>query len=152
ASNTTATIVRLTNGANTYTGATIFNRCNGACTAYFTSIADLGPASSLAAPTTVVDGTIVFNQQSQYPDTLINIGDGDSSNRSWDINGNGAQIRNQGTGTLTITGDVDVSIGASFAAETADFELLGILSGGSFSFNANPGRAITLNGANTFSG
>ncbi|MGY0556947.1 autotransporter-associated beta strand repeat-containing protein [Lysobacter sp. A421] len=151
-SNNALSIVQLTNDANSYTGTTIFNGCNGVCSAYFSSIADLGQASSLGAPTTVVDGTIVFNQASQYSDNVIYIGDGDSSNRNWDINGGAAQIRNRGTGTLTITGDVDVSAGAAFSAEDADIELLGVLSGANYSFIANPDRTITLAGANTFSG
>src|SRR5690606_8515060 len=144
--------VRLTNDGNTYTGATIFNGCNGVCNSWFSSVGNLGEASALGAPTTVADGTIVFNQQSQYSDNVIYIGDGDSSNRNWDINGNNAIIRNQGTGTLEITGDIDVSVGGSFNAETAGFALLGTLSGGAYSFTANPGRDIVLGGANTFTG
>ena len=152
ASNNNVSIVRLTNDANSYTGATIFNGCNGVCSAYFSSIADLGVASSLGAPTTVSDGTIIFNQSSQYSDSLIYIGDGDSSNRNWDLNSSGAIIRNQGTGTLILTGDIDISSAGSFNAESADYELLGVLSGGSYSFNAYAGRTITLGAANTFTG
>src|SRR5690606_5297266 len=120
--------------------------------AYFSSIADLGVASSLGAPTTVENGTIVFNQSSQYSDNVIYIGDGDSSNRNWDLNGAAAVLRNQGTGTLTITGDIDTSAGAAFSAETGNFELLGTLSGGNYNFTAQGGRAITLGGANSFTG
>lgn len=152
ASNNAATIVRLTNDQNSYTGATIFNACNGVCSAYFSSIGDLGELSSLGAPTTVADGTIIFNQSSQYSDNVVYIGDGDSSNRNWDINGSSAVIRNQGTGTLEITGDIDVSSGASFVAETGDFALLGTLSGGAYAFNASAGRSVTLGDANTFTG
>ncbi|WP_443969467.1 autotransporter-associated beta strand repeat-containing protein [Sphingobium sp. CR28] len=144
--------VTMSNDASTYTGQTIFSGCNGVCSARFTSIGDLGQASSLGAPVTVLDGTIVFNQQSQYTDSIIYLGDGDSSNRNWDINGNGAIIRNQGTGTLTITGDVDVSTGSSFYAETANLELFGILSGGAYAFNGANGNVVTLGGANTFIG
>ena len=142
----------MSNDASTYTGPTVFSGCNGVCSASFTSIADLGVASSLGAPVTVADGTIVFNQQSQYSDSIIYLGDGDSSNRNWDINGNGAIIRNRGTGTLTITGDVDVSTGSSFYAETANLELFGILSGGAYAFNGASGNVVTLGGANTFTG
>ncbi|MBB4633681.1 beta strand repeat-containing protein [Sphingosinicella soli] len=144
--------VTMSNDASTYTGQTIFSGCNGVCSTRFTSIGDLGVASSLGAPVTVADGTIVFNQQSQYTDSLIYLGDGDSSNRNWDINGNGAIIRNQGTGTLTITGDVDVSAGGTFLAETANIELLGVLSGGNYAFNGAAGNVVTLGGANTFAG
>lgn len=144
--------VRLTNDGNTYTGSTTFNGCNGVCNVWFSSIGNLGEASALGAPTTVANGTIVFNQSSQYSDNVIYIGDGDSSNRNWDINGGGAVIRNQGSGTLEITGDIDVSARASFNAETGDFALLGTLSGGDYTFSANAGRSVTLGGGNTFTG
>lgn len=151
-SNQAATIVSLTNDASDYTGATIFSGCNNVCTAYFSSIADLGVASSLGAPTTVADGTIVFNQSSQYSDDIIYIGTGHSSNRNWDLNGDAANIRNEGTGTLTLTGDVDISVNGSFFATSADISLLGTLSGGSFVFNAANGQTITAGGVNTFTG
>ncbi|HWW57263.1 MAG TPA: autotransporter-associated beta strand repeat-containing protein [Sphingopyxis sp.] len=144
--------VTMSNDLNTYTGQTIFTGCNGTCSARFTSLRNLGEASSLGAPVTVDDGTIIFNQQSQYSDSLIYLGDGDTSNRNWDINGNGAVIRNQGTGTLSITGDIDVSAGSTFIADTANMELLGILSGGAYGFNGAAGNSVTLGGANTFVG
>jgi len=144
--------VIMSNDASTYTGRTTFSGCNGVCSTRFTSIRNLGEASSLGAPTTIVDGTIIFNQQSQYSDSLIYLGDGDSSNRNWDINGNGALIRNQGTGALTITGNVDISTSGSFNADTADFNLLGVLSGGRFGFGSAAGYSVTLGGANTFTG
>jgi len=144
--------VTMSNDASTYTGQTIFSGCNGVCSARFTSIGDLGEASSLGAPTDEVIGTIVFNQQSQYSDSLIYLGDGDSSNRNWDINGNNAIIRNLGTGTLTITGNIDVSTAGGFVAETADVELLGVLSGGAYGFSAAAGNTLTLGDANTFTG
>lgn len=140
----------LSNDASTYTGSTTFNGVNGVANNYFTSIADLGVASSLGAPTTVLDGTIVFNQASQYSDNIIYIGDGHSSNRNWRITGSGANIRNRGTGTLTITGDV--AGGATFVAESADIALMGTLSGNNFSFSGNAGRTVTLGGLNTFTG
>ena len=144
--------VTMSNDLSTYTGQTIFTGCNGTCSARFTSLRNLGEASSLGAPVTVADGTIIFNQQSQYSDSLIYLGDGDSSDRNWDINGNGAVIRNQGTGTLSITGDIDVSAGSTFIADTANMELLGILSGGAYGFNGAAGNSVTLGGANTFVG
>ncbi|ARS26810.1 autotransporter-associated beta strand repeat-containing protein [Sphingomonas sp. KC8] len=144
--------ITMSNDLSDYTGRTVFQACNGTCSTRFTSIGNLGQASSLGAPVTVADGTIIFNQQSQYSDSIIYLGDGDSSNRNWDINGNGAIIRNQGTGTLEITGDVDISVNGSFSAETADFRLLGVLSGGAFGFNASAGRNITLGNANVFTG
>ncbi|MBE1529555.1 fibronectin-binding autotransporter adhesin [Sphingopyxis sp. OAS728] len=149
---TTTTGVTLSNDANSYTGQTIFSGCNGVCSTSFTSIGNLGETSSLGAPTTVINGTIVFNQSSQYSDNLIYIGDGDSSNRNWDLNGEAANVRNQGSGTLSITGNVDVSTGGSFLADTADIELLGTLSGGNFGFNGAAGNAVLVEGANTFTG
>ena len=144
--------VTMSNDLSTYTGQTIFSGCNGVCSVRFTSIGDLGQASSLGAPVTVEDGTIVFNQSSQYSDSVIYLGDGDSSNRNWDINGNNALIRNQGTSTLEITGDVDISTSGSFLAETADFRLLGVLSGGNYAFSAATGRHVLLGDANIFTG
>ena len=144
--------VTMSNDLSDYTGRTVFVGCNGVCSTRFTSIGNLGEASSLGAPVTVADGTIIFNQQSQYSDSLIYLGDGDSSNRNWDINGNGAIIRNQGTGTLTITGDVDISTSGAFYAETADVELFGILSGGAYGFNGAAGHFVRLGGANIFTG
>lgn len=144
--------VTMSNDLSSYTGQTIFTGCNGVCSARFTSLRNLGEASSLGAPVTVADGTVIFNQQSQYSDSLIYLGDGDSSNRNWDINGNGAIIRNQGTGTLSITGDIDVSANATFVADTASMELLGVLSGGAYGFNGVAGNTVTLGDANTFTG
>src|SRR3546814_12293471 len=62
-----------------------------------------------SAPTTVIDGTIHFQQSSQYSDSVIYIGDGDSSDRNWTIaTSNSAGIRNEGTGPLTITGNMEI--------------------------------------------
>lgn len=152
ASNNDATIVRLTNDNNSYTGSTTFNGCNGVCSAYFSSIGNIGEASSLGAATGA-NSTIIFNQSSQYSDSVIYIGDGDSSNRNWDINGAAGIIRNQGSGTLSITGDIDISGGGNFSAETADIELLGVLSGGNYGFTSLAGHSVTVGGgANTFTG
>lgn len=142
--------VVMSNDNSTYTGSTTFNGVNGVANSYFTSIGNLGEASSLGAPVTVLDGTIIFDQSSQYSDNVIYLGVGDSSNRNWRIIGTTANIRNRGTGTLSITGDV--SGGASFFAETADIELLGTLSGGYYGFVGNAGRTITLGNANNFTG
>ena len=144
--------ITMSNNLSDYTGRTVFTACNGTCSTRFTSIGNLGEASSLGAPVTVADGTIIFNQQSQYSDSIIYLGDGDTSNRNWDINGNGALIRNQGTGTLEITGDVDISVSGGFYADTADVRLLGVLSGGGFAFSALTGRHVFLGNANIFTG
>ncbi|SEH14754.1 fibronectin-binding autotransporter adhesin [Sphingopyxis sp. YR583] len=144
--------ITMSNNLSDYTGRTVFQGCNGTCSTRFTSIGNLGEASSLGAPVTVADGTIIFNQSSQYSDSIIYLGDGDSSNRNWDINGDAGLVRNQGTGTLEITGDIDISAGGGFYAENADFRLLGILSGGNYAFNASAGRHVQLGNANTFTG
>lgn len=144
--------VTMSNDANSYTGRTTFRGTNGVANFYFTSIGNLGEASSLGAPVTVEDGAIFFNQSSQYSDNVIYLGDGDSSNRNWQLNGTTALIRNRGTGTLSITGDIITSGGSGFFAENADIDLLGVLSGGNYGFSAGAGRVITLGGANSFTG
>lgn len=145
------TSVTMSNEASAYTGTTTFYGCNGVCSAFFTSIADLGMTSSLGAPTTAANGTIYFNQSSQYSDNLIYLGDGDSSNRNWSISGGAGVIRNRGSGTLTLTGDIANSGGTQFTAEDADIELLGEISGtANLTFSGSAGRTITLGGANTY--
>lgn len=147
-------IVRLSNNASNYTGTTTFNGISGVGIAEFTSIADLGQASALGAPTTVANGTIYVNQVNQYSDGVHYVGDGDSSNRNWEITGGSANIRNLGTGALTLTGGMDVRNGGGLGitAVTADINLAGVLAGAGYTFRAEPGRAITITGANTFTG
>ncbi|MBV2144988.1 autotransporter-associated beta strand repeat-containing protein [Falsochrobactrum sp. TDYN1] len=144
--------VTMSNDASTYTGITTFNGVNGTGSSYFTSIGNLGEASSLGAPVTVSDGTIIFAQSSQYSDNVIYLGDGDSSNRNWELYGGAALIRNRGTGTLSITGDVLTSGASGFFAEDADIELLGTLSGDKYDFSGKTGRTITLGGVNSYTG
>ncbi|KRC81464.1 hypothetical protein ASE13_03470 [Sphingomonas sp. Root241] len=148
----TAGPVTLSNNANTYTGTTRFNGNGGVASSYFTSIADLGIASSLGAPTTVANGTITFTQANNYSDNLIYIGDGDSSNRNWVTGGGGANIFNDGTGTLVLTGDVSVGGSTGWSARNADIQLLGTLSGNSYGYSGTAGRTITLGSANTYTG
>ena len=146
--------VTLSNDANTYTGTTRLNGVSqGSGTVRFTSVRNLGEASSLGAPTTVAEGTITFAGGSQYSDNIVYIGDGDTSNRNWVLQGGpGRVFRQQGTGTLTLTGDMSVTP-TSFLAQTADFELLGVISGsGNVSFGASAAGSITLGGANSFAG
>ncbi|KRC81475.1 autotransporter-associated beta strand repeat-containing protein [Sphingomonas sp. Root241] len=151
--------VTLSNNNSNYTGVTRFFGCNGVCATSFTSIADLGVASSLGAPTTVANGTIQWGQQSQYEDYLLYLGDGDSSNRNWNVVANGAFVRNDGTGTLTLTGDVALAGSGGgfmlFWANTADVAVTGVLgsaAGGRYQFNPAAGRTVTLGAANTFTG
>src|SRR3546814_12234693 len=74
----------MNNDANNYTGATRLNCATQASgNLNFTSLRNLGEASSLGAPTTVTDGTITFGGGSQYSDRVTYIGSGDSSNRNW---------------------------------------------------------------------
>ncbi|WP_265518687.1 autotransporter-associated beta strand repeat-containing protein [Nitratireductor luteus] len=154
--------VAMANDANDYTGPTSFT---GSGASSFTSIGDLGAASSLGAPTTVTDGTITFGNSNHTNHTLSYVGDGDSSNRNWQINpGSGPggirpQLRNSGTGTLTLTGDIALGGGSGngpqFYAQSADMELLGVISsnnGRPVTFLADAGRIITLGDASTFSG
>ncbi|MCZ4094696.1 hypothetical protein [Sinorhizobium psoraleae] len=72
--------VNLTDDTNDYTGATSFT---GAGSSTFTSIGNLGEASSLGAPTTVAAGTISVINPTGTTGTrsAIYVGDGDVSNR-----------------------------------------------------------------------
>jgi fibronectin-binding autotransporter adhesin len=150
--------VNLTNTASNYTGTTFFNNGNGGSFS-FNSIADLGVASSLGAPTTVANGTITLGSGGGVGSTLSYTGSGSSSNRNWQLTaaGNAAPLtlRNIGTGALTLTGNMVVSggsnFGTNFNANTADMSLLGIISGnGLVSYTGSAGRTITLGNVNTY--
>ncbi|WPN36583.1 autotransporter-associated beta strand repeat-containing protein [Pseudomonas sp. P8_139] len=150
--------VSLTNAASNYTGATIFGNGNGGSFS-FNSVADLGVASSLGAPTTVANGTITLGSGGGVPATLSYFGAGSSSNRNWQFNAAGTvaplTFRNIGTGTLTLTGNMVVSggstYGTNFNANSADMSLLGIISGnGLVSYTGSAGRTITLGNVNTY--
>jgi fibronectin-binding autotransporter adhesin len=149
--------VTMSNAANTYTGTTTFGACNGVCTTSFTSIANLGQASALGAPTTAAAGTITWNQTSQYSDYLVYLGDGDTSNRNWTFNvGSSGVFDNRGTGTLTLTGDMAVTGTIQFSAVNADFAPTGVVSNGAgignVSLVGSASGAVTLGGANTYTG
>jgi fibronectin-binding autotransporter adhesin len=150
--------VSLTNAASNYTGATIFGNNNGGGFS-FSSIGDLGVASSLGAPTTVANGTVTLGSGGGVPATLSYLGAGSSSNRNWQLNAAGSvaplTFRNSGSGTLTLTGNMAVSggsnYGTNFNANTADMALLGIISGnGLVSYTGGLGRTISLGNANTY--
>ncbi|AEG50605.1 outer membrane autotransporter barrel domain protein [Sphingobium chlorophenolicum L-1] len=148
-----ATGVTMNNDANNYDGVTRFSACNGVCSTAFTSIGNLGEASSLGAPTTVTNGTIIWNQSSQYTDNLLYLGDGDDSNRNWTFNANSTgTFINQGSGTLNLTGNFTINGFARFVAQTADFNLSGVISGGGVAFSAGAGRQVTVSGLNTYTG
>jgi fibronectin-binding autotransporter adhesin len=150
--------VHMTNDANDYTGRTHFSGAGGS---NFTSIGNLGEASSLGAPTTVADGRInIANPSGTTGSRSVSyIGDGDVSDRNWTLTSNGyrgTSLINNGTGTLTLTGAIAVNktslaYAPAFTAGTADLELLGVISGNDVAFNANAGRVLRLGNANTFS-
>ena len=146
----------LTNDANTYTGTTSFTYCSGICNSSFSSIADLGVASALGAPTTVANGTITFTAGGQYSDNLMYTGDGDSSNRNWSLIGSThGRLYNDGSGALILRGDISVtgSGGFSFIPRNADMQLLGQISGNApTTFTPSAGRTLTLGGNNNFTG
>jgi len=159
--------ISLTNDANDYQGQTRFTTPTGWSGSYnaFSSIADLGVASALGAPTTVANGTIVIGRgggQDLGASRVYYTGTGDSSNRNWQMSpgsyAGSAALYNAGSGTLRLTGDI-VAAGSSghaigFVAQSADMDLLGVISGNGHpvSFNSGSGHTIRLGTANTFSG
>ncbi|MBB3237327.1 autotransporter-associated beta strand repeat-containing protein [Phyllobacterium endophyticum] len=124
----------------------------------FTSIRNLGETSALGAATTAANGAVYVRNAS-----AIYIGSGDTSNRGWSMapfTGSSA-LRNQGSGTLTVTGDITAGGGYAASvildAQTADLALLGVISSNlparPFIFmGGGTNRNITLNSANTFGG
>jgi len=112
-------------------------------------VRNVGEPSSLGA-----GGTITFTR-GDGQDLIRYIGDGDVSNRDWVMEGGGLRrFLNEGTGTLSLSGGFNLAQSTQFQAVNADFELLGILSGGApaVTFVAGADRSITLAGANTFTG
>lgn len=143
--------VTLSNDSNNFTGTVQLNgQNNGVGNVLFTSVRNVGEASSLGA-----GGTITFTGGNQYSDNISYIGTGDSSNRDWVMAGSTLRrFNNSGTGALTLTGNINMVQATQFNAASADFNLLGVLSGAapSVSFTAAAGRNVTLGGANTFAG
>lgn len=155
---TLGAVTTLTDDTNDFTGPVYAVGYN----LTFTSIGNLGQASSLGAANTVADGLInIGSGGNGLPGgggSAIYIGDGDTSNRNWNmrVSGSGANLINQGTGTLILTGDIAQNgpTGATigFVAQTADLELLGNISGGrpiTFS-GGGTARSIMLGGSNNF--
>ncbi len=143
----------LTDNSNDFTGPVSTDGLN----LYFTSIGNLGEASALGAANTVANGTIfVRNAAAVYT------GSGATSNRSWSMapQTGSSILRNQGSGTLTVTGDINAGGGYTSSvildASTADMALLGVMSSNlarPFIFTGGgTNRTITLGNANTFSG
>ncbi|WP_246677279.1 MULTISPECIES: autotransporter-associated beta strand repeat-containing protein [unclassified Mesorhizobium] len=148
----------ISNDANDYTGQTVFGQgTNG-----FTSVANLGVASSLGAPTDAASGTITVSAGGGVGGNLVYFGDGDSSNRNWRFNNTssgGNYLQNAGTGTLTLTGDIlaggAYGLTMNFSAASGDMDLLGVISSSvarAIAFTGNAGRIITLGDANTYTG
>ncbi|MBY4897138.1 autotransporter-associated beta strand repeat-containing protein [Cupriavidus sp. AU9028] len=148
--------VNLNNDASDFTGGVLFD-VNG--DAYFTSVGNTGEASSLGSA-----GLITFRAVNQYSDRLHYLGDGDTSNRDWAFRysggTSGAMFIHSGTGTLTLTGNIDNGVDLSrsmvISAQTGDLELLGQIGGSGASTMTFSGRGaqryIALGGANTYSG
>ncbi|MFC5569018.1 autotransporter-associated beta strand repeat-containing protein [Lysobacter yangpyeongensis] len=159
--------ISLTNDANNYTGQTRFTTATNWGGSYnaFSSIGDLGEASALGAPTTVANGTIVIGRgggQDLGATQVYYTGSGDSSNRNWQMNpgayAGAAYLHNAGSGTLRLTGNITAT-GAGghaigFLADSADMEVLGVISGNNHpvQFSSRSGRTIRLGTANTFDG
>jgi fibronectin-binding autotransporter adhesin len=156
--------ITLRNDASDYTGQTQFNGTGSNPSYSFTSIADLGVASALGAPTTVANGAILVTGQFASP-TLSHTGTvARSSNRNWELrnasNGGTVTLRNFGSGALTLTGDILMSgpgiNGATFTATSGNMSLLGVISSGgvakAVTYTGGSTRTITLGGANTYDG
>jgi fibronectin-binding autotransporter adhesin len=147
-------VVTLTN-VNDYTGATYVGAsAYGFGSLTFNSIADAGVASALGSGSTItVVGGGVNNTNAVYT------GGAASTNRSWAFSsstyGSGI-LYNQGSGTLTLTGDVSLTRNVQMHATTADIALNGVVSGGwneGIIFNGGVGRTISIGGvSNTYVG
>ena len=152
--------VTMSNAANDYTGRTVFLAGGGGYG--FTSIANLGTPSSLGAPTDPTTGLIVVQAGGGLGGTVTYSGTGDTSNRDWQFqntSSGGTTLRNAGTGTLKLTGNIAATnawlLAMGFQAVNADIELSGDLSSTSdriFVYSGSAGRKETLTGANTYTG
>ncbi|KQZ73892.1 hypothetical protein ASE06_16385 [Sphingopyxis sp. Root214] len=140
----------LNNDANDFTGDINANGVNLS----FTSVGNIGQASSLGAGNTIFIGSEIGAGST----SAVYTGDGDVSNRGWSMRngGGGISLINQGTGTLSLTGNFSQSglttVFVAFSAQTADMELLGDISGFRPIFFQGSGtaRTITLGGTNSF--
>ncbi len=135
---------------NTYTGRTSVN----AGTLVVTSLADIGVASSLGAPTSAANGTIGLTSILNY------VGAGNSSNRSFSLGGVGT-IDSSGSGALVLSGSVTSALGATAktlvlaGTNTALNTLSGTISNGAtatVSFEKAGTGTWLLSGNNTYTG
>jgi fibronectin-binding autotransporter adhesin len=149
--------VTLSNSASDYTGTTSFN--SGGSYG-FTSVGNLGQASSLGAPTTQANGIITVASGGGLNGSLYYSGDGDVSNRDWQFVNGGTSLINQGVvgNVLDLSGNMAIGGGTStqaFSALNGDFILRGVISNsgtGEVFYTGTAGRNITVLGANTFGG
>ncbi|UIJ44831.1 autotransporter-associated beta strand repeat-containing protein [Sphingomonas cannabina] len=140
----------LNNDNSNFTGTVTLNGIFGvAGTVTFTSVRNVGEASSLGA-----GGTITFTRGDQQPDNITYRGVGNTSNRDWVFSGGSLRrFNNSGSGALTLSGGMSLLQATEFNADTGDFNLQGVISGtGAAGFTAASGRTITLGTANSFTG
>ncbi|NKJ22376.1 autotransporter-associated beta strand repeat-containing protein [Dyella sp. SG609] len=147
------------NAASNYDGVTNFYTGG---TYGITSVGNIGEASAVGAPTTAANGLIVVQAGGGLGGTLNYGGAGNVSNRDWrfaNTSSGGNALRNIGTGTLTLTGNIGLTgawtTGQNFQAVSGDMQLLGTISSTSdrtVSYTGSAGRTITLGGANTYTG
>jgi fibronectin-binding autotransporter adhesin len=151
--------VTMSNDSNDFTGP-VKNIGTGGIN--FTSIKDLGVASSLGAPTDATNGTITMSAISGATTVFNYVGTGDSSNRNITLASGtqgAAALRNSGTGALTISGNIVTggTVNAVLDAATADLALTGVISSTGttpiqFTDSGAAPRTITLGSANTYGG
>jgi fibronectin-binding autotransporter adhesin len=142
----------LSNNANDYAGPTTLQASTyGGATLSFSSIGDSGVASALGSGSAVniYGGGVGYS-------TAYYTGGAASSNRSWTLSsgqyGYGT-LQNQGSGTLTLTGNISMTNNVQFIASTGDIALNGVLSGGAVRLVSAAGRKIIIAGANnTYTG
>ncbi|XHS77015.1 autotransporter-associated beta strand repeat-containing protein [Burkholderiaceae bacterium UC74_6] len=156
---TALTATTLNNNANDYTGQTQFTGAAG--TYAFSSIANLGVASALGAPVTGANGTVLANATSGTI-TLSYTGTGGSTNRDFSLINNGGQVtlRNSGSGTLTLAGNISLGSTApittvTLSAVSGDLVVQGVISSVTskyLAFNASAGRTVTVTGTSTYGG
>ncbi|MGO4700633.1 autotransporter-associated beta strand repeat-containing protein [Dyella sp. 2RAB6] len=147
------------NAASDYDGVTNFYSGG---TYGFTSIGNIGEASSFGAPTTAANGLIIVQSGSGLGGTLNYSGAGNTSNRDFrftNTSAAGTALRNVGTGTLVLTGNIALTgawlTGHNMQAVSGDMQLLGTISGTSdrvVAYGGSAGRTIALGGSNTYTG
>jgi len=130
-------------GDNTYSGKTTISGGE----VYFYSLKNIGEgASSLGAPTDITNGTIELQTYLRYQ------GAATISDRPIHLNG-GVQIKNYGSGTLTLNGDITGPNRSLFIRGSKDITINGLISIGNASVGRTDTGKLTLNcPTNLFSG